>query len=123
MKISISTLAFSLIFLFTITACQESKYNQEQLKGTWIVKKWKIESTGKVINNRMDMTFADDGLYDINYGSESEKGKFWISGENLHTVETGKTEKTVKILNLRADTLEIQMNRAGQLENVLLLKK
>lgn len=122
MKNLAHSLFYSFAFLLCFSSCQESSLNKELIHGTWKVKKWKIESTGKVINNKMDMSFGTDGMYNIDYGSESEKGKYWISGENLHTVETGKAEKKVKILKLATDTLRIQMNRAGQLELVTLLK-
>lgn len=105
------------------TACKESQYQIENLWGNWKVSKWEILTTGKTRGNTMDMTFKNDKTYQVNYGSELESGKYWIANDYLHTVETNESEKKVKILKLTADTLHIQMNRAGELENVLLIRK
>lgn len=109
--------------LFLMSSCQENKFDDHLLTGDWKLKEWKELESGKAINNAMDMSFKDDGTYVIDYGSEKESGKFWIASEYLHTVETGKAEKKVKILTLSSDSLQFQMNRGGYLENVLLLKQ
>jgi len=114
-----------LIFIGTFTMCtnETSPFNEDLLEGSWKVDKWTIESTGKTRTNKMDMNFKNDMSYEIDYGPESERGRYWISGIYLHTFEKGETEKKVKLIKLVSDTLEIQMNRAGEMENVLLIKK
>ena len=113
------------IFLFAlllIIGCAD-KYAKTDMFGSWSVSNWQDESTGKIISNQMDMEFKSDGKYAIDYGSKKESGKYWISGEYLHTVADGKAEISVKILNLNADSLVIQMNRGGSMEHVTLLRK
>lgn len=116
-------LLITLIILSLITTSCQSDYNIEYLIGDWKVSKWEIERTGETRNNRMDMNFKNDKTYEINYGGTLEKGRFWLADEFLHTVENKKSEKKVRILKLNSDTLEFQMNRAGELENVLLVKQ
>jgi len=109
--------------LLIFTACQNQKFDTANLYGSWEVQEWKIEETGKLVNNTMDMKFDEAGLYSIDYGPKSESGKYWISGEFLHTVETDQAEKKVKIIRLDSDKMEIKMNRGGKLEHVILLKQ
>lgn len=110
-----------LLFIFTLilSACSD-KYSKTDLIGKWKVDSWKIESTGKTVNNKMDMKFDEDGKYLIDYGSKKESGEFWISGEFLHTQAEGKSEMSVRILGLNSDSLVIQMNRGGSMEKVVL---
>jgi len=116
-------LLLSICLVFLLTACKNEKFDSTKILGAWKVNTWKIEKTGKLVPNKMDMDFGNDGLYSIDYGPKEESGKYWIAGEFLHTVETNKSEKTVKIIKLQSDTMEIQMNRGGQLEQVILVKR
>ncbi len=111
--------------LCLINSCENetSPFDETLLKGSWTVDEWTIESTGKSRSNQMDMTFKSDGNYEIDYGPESEIGRYWVSGTYLHTFEKNESEKKVLLLKLVSDTLEIQMNRGGEMENVVLLKK
>lgn len=115
-----------ILSMFTIlifTSCQNSKFDDQLIIGSWKVSEWKLEETGKTIPNKMDMHFDSEKMYSIDYGSKKEEGKYWIAGEFLHTVETGQTEKKVKIISLTSDTMRFQMNRGGHLESVIMTKK
>jgi len=111
-----------LILIFLLVSCSQ-KYSESDLHGAWSVKEWTVESSGKTVSNKMDMNFEVDGQYAIDYGSKKENGKYWINGEYLHTVAEGKSEMSVRILDLKTDSLVMQMNRGGELEKVLLLRK
>jgi len=111
-----------LFLMITISSCAD-KYSETDMHGDWKVSEWKKESSGKIISNKMDMNFNPDGQYSIDYGSKKESGKYWIKGEYLHTVAEGKSEMSVKILNLNSDSLVMQMNRGGEMERVVLLNK
>ena len=116
-------LALFLFLLITLfSACSDSRFDETQIIGDWEVATWDIISSGNTRSNKMDMHFSVDRKYEINYGSEIEKGKYWISGEDLFTVGDGESEKKVKLLTLNSDTLGIQMNRGGELENVYLIR-
>ena len=123
MKESNPFLAIIICVVFILTACQSNKFDNEILIGSWEVLEWKIEETGKSVNNKLDMKFESEKNYSIDYGSKNEIGKYWIEGDFLHTVENEQAEKKVKILKLVTDTMEIQMNRGGHLERVVLIKK
>jgi hypothetical protein len=93
------------------------------LLGNWKVNKWTEISSGKKITNQMDFSFEEDGRYLLDYGKKKEHGKYWIANEYLHTIEEGKAEKKVKIISLQKDTLAMEMNRAGSIEKVILVRK
>lgn len=99
------------------------KYNEDQLVGQWKGVEWKDVTNDKIINAAVAFSFEADGRYEATSGTSSEKGKYWISGENLHTVEDGKAEKKVKIAKLQNDSLLFRMNRAGVIEEILLVKE
>ena len=111
-----------MLLAIVLLSCETNEIEIGKLIGTWKVDQWTIENTGQSRNNQMDMTFANEGIYEVDYGSELENGKYWVDGEYLYTVEQGQNKKRVKLVKLSNDTLEIKMNRGGEIENVLLLK-
>jgi len=62
-----------------------------------------------MINNRMDFNFKADKTYEIDYGTEKEKGKYWIASNYLETVEDGMSAKKVKIVKLTPDNFRPQI--------------
>ena len=112
----------SLIILTLLFISCANKYSETEMYGKWSVSKWVVESTGELITNQMDMEFNSDRKYSIDYGPKIESGDYWISGDYLHTIGEGQTEMSVKILELNADSLVIQMNRSGDLEKVILIR-
>ncbi len=99
------------------------KYDEDQLAGTWRGVEWKDVTNDRVIDAEVTFVFEPDGRYEASSGASSEKGEYWISGENLHTREDGKAEKKVKIARLEKDTLLFEMNRAGVIEEILLVRE
>ncbi len=112
-----------LLVLVLFTSCQNVEFDTEKIYGEWKVVDWEIVTTGEKRGNQMDMSFVKEDDYVVDYGSEKEEGKFWIRNQYLYTLENGEAEKKVKLLDLKTDTLSFQMNRAGEIENVLLVKK
>ena len=106
-------------FITILTGCSDNQY-KEIILGKWETVEWNEIQTGSTINATMDFDFGLDGRYTVNYGTEIEKGKYWISGDYLHTLEDGASEKKVKILKMSKDTFLMEMNRAGSIEQVLL---
>lgn len=109
--------------LLFIIACANDKFDELLLAGKWKTTSWVEQKTNKKITNKMDFDFGTDGRYEIDYGSVKEKGKYWIAGEFLHTVEDGQAEKKVKITSLTADKMAFEMNRTGSIEVVNLDKQ
>ncbi len=112
-------LTFGFIILLTLGACG-SKFDSSLLPGKWLTEKWINKTDLQEIDSKMTFEFMEDGRYTMNVGSRIEEGKYWIFGESLHTVEDGKSEKTVKILRLTNQELIFEMNRYGQIEEVIL---
>lgn len=120
---SLQSLSIPFFVAFLCMCCTSSLFEESHLHGSWDKQEWKDLTNDKLIPNQMDFAFDSDRRYEVDYGSEKEIGKYWISGKYLHTVEDGKAEKKVEILKLNQDTLIFQMNRAGTIEEVFLLKK
>lgn len=114
--------SFALLVLFLLSSCN-SLHDKTLLHGEWSVHSWVIKSRGKSITNQMDFTFSADDSYTVDYGSLKESGTYYIAGEYLHTKANGEPEISVMITKLVADTLIFDMNRAGSLEEVVLVKR
>ena len=107
-----------------ITACQpKQKWPNEALHGKWDTSSWINLNNQQAINGQLDFNFKEDGRYVLDYGSKQVEGKYWIEGEYLHTIEDQQSEMKVKILTLTGDSLKIDMNRGGRMEQVILTKK
>lgn len=111
-----------LLLSVTLLLFSCSPFDADLLNGEWSSVSWTDETNNRAFNHTMQGDFNDDGRYVITINEHEEKGKYWIFGEFLHTVEDGQSEKKVKILKLTPDSLEILMNRSGQMEKVVLVK-
>ena len=112
--------ALSIIF----AACQpQQKWPNEALHGEWDTISWINTNNQQPIKGQLDFNFKNDGRYVLDYGSKQVEGKYWIEGEFLHTIEDQQSEMKVKILTLTKDSLKIDMNRGGRMEQVILMKK
>lgn len=111
-----------IVISFLAISCS-SAYDAGLLVGDWGTASWTVLSSGASVDQKMDFHFESEGMYVVDYGTEDEKGAYYLSGEYLHTKENGAIEKSVKITKLTKDTMMIEMNRAGRLERVVLVKK
>lgn len=112
---------FGVLFLI---GCQPGTgYQDSQLVGNWKGIEWNDLTNNKKIDVKVGFTFEEGNRYTGNYGNSSESGKYWIAGDNLHTIEDGKAEKKVKIKKLLNDTLIFGMNRSGVIEEIVLIKE
>jgi uncharacterized lipoprotein NlpE involved in copper resistance len=117
---SFSLLVF--ITLFALYGCTNSA-DKKNILGMWNVHKWVVPSTGQALSQKMVFFFTPEGKYIVDYQTEKEFGKYWITGKTLSTVENGASEKTIKILRLEPDTMLLEMNRAGRIEVLTLVKE
>ncbi len=116
-------LASILIFAAVIFAsCASSPFNEDQLKGDWEMVEWKNVTDGQIRSGDVSFTFSDEQRYSAKLNGSEEVGKYWIAADNLHTVEDGKAEKKVKIIQLVQDTLIFEMNRMGTIEQMVLIR-
>lgn len=119
----INLLLLVLLIATCLVACFSSSFNKELIYGEWQLHKWTDITNNKAVNGQMNFTFNENERYIVDYGSEKEEGKYWLMGTYLHTVEDGMAEKKVEIQTLTQDSLVFEMNRAGTIERVVLLKK
>lgn len=110
-----------LFFILSFSACQD-RFEADHLLGRWNTLSWYEVKTKNEISHKMNFDFKSDARYSIDYGSYLEEGKFWISGDVLFTKEDENAQKKVRILALSKDTLRIEMNRSGIIEQVLLAR-
>ena len=115
-------LLLTLILSLTLWACSSS-LDASVLPGKWKTIEWKELSSGKLIPNQLDFTFTSDDKYTVDYGSQKENGTFYLAGEYLHTKEDGAIEKSVRVIKLSKDSMIFEMNRAGSIEQVTLVKE
>jgi len=118
----IKTLLLTSLLTLLIISCADG-LDESLLHGSWKTVEWKVVDTGQEINNQMDFTFDSKRRYSVDYGTEKEQGRYWVAVDYLHTVEDGKAEKKVKIKSINSDTLQLEMNRGGRIERLVLLKQ
>lgn len=91
-----------------------------------IIGKWKgvewVAGTQESPNTPSDavFTFNEDGSYTFDYAGNIEKGKYFVTGDQLFTTPDGGIKMMVKIPKLTQDTLVFDMNRGGQAERLTL---
>lgn len=105
-----------------LSACSGDAHDPA-LIGNWKGKEWLIagnpsgQDAAKVYFN-----FKPDGTYTAGYGDQGEAGK-WHTGKNvLYTKAEGRKAIAVKIMKADGNTLQFEMNRAGQQETLELVK-
>jgi hypothetical protein len=119
-------LLFSLIALLGLMlyACGGE---QETLpvQGDWQGISWNVNGKPSDRNvSAVRFSFSkNDNTYQAAMGSQEEKGTYRLSGEKLYTTAEGKAEKMVQIALPSPDTMVMQMNRQGDLEELILVKK
>lgn len=117
---------FSLLF-FVVTlffACKTApEFDLQLLYGEWTGADWLIsgKSSGRAAEEvRFSFTATE---YTAAYGEQRERGSWRVEGKKLYTVADNKIEKVVKVSRISSDTLVLDMNRAGQDEQLILVKK
>lgn len=112
-------------FLLFLAACQsEPALNPNLLTGSWTGSEWLVADQPSGRNaSAVHFVFEGNGNYIAAYGDQKEKGTFKLKGDKLYTTAEDKIEKMVKVLKLSADSLVFDMNRVGQKETLVLIKK
>ncbi len=115
---------FPLLLPLFLAACS---LDVRQLNGIW--KPVAFYENGQTLAAPLDsvaLVFAENGQYEFrSIGFYREAGPFRLDGKLLFLTDTTQKpaqEHALKVLFLSADTLKIQMKKAGQ-EQVLFLKK
>ena len=113
-----------LILLPLLFAQCKQEDNKPLLLGKWQGVSWKVngKESGRDYKS-INFDFKADDTYSTAYDTQTEKGTFRLSGDKLYTTGENKIEKMVKLASLTADTMVMDMNRAGESEALILAKK
>lgn len=114
---------FILFFLILFSSCTGNE-NALQIIGSWHGAQWLIDgkpSERNVLSTAF--TFNDKGEYSYEYAGTKESGKYKVEHDMLFTTPANQQEMMVKITKLTRDTLIFDMNRSGQSETLMLLRK
>jgi hypothetical protein len=123
MTISPSLLLTSLLTLILFSSCGDT-HDISQFVGDWKGTSWELTTQGDTRDaSQVTFSFTGDHTYEASYGAQSEKGTFRVQLDKLYTTETGKAEKNVSYTFVGTDTLQLEMNRMGDLEVLTLVKQ
>ena len=113
---------FSLL-CFLLFSCGADNSHQK-IVGKWQGISWKVEGTESNRNaSEVHFEFKADKTYTAAFGQQKEEGTFYLDDTKLYTTAKGQAEKNVQIQLTATDTLVMDMNRAGTLEELVLVKK
>lgn len=72
----------------------------------------------------MRLSFSEQYDYTLDDGSsEGERGRYSLEGDYLQLLADGQSPYTLKFNTLTPDTLILDMNRAGSLEQIVFIKQ
>jgi hypothetical protein len=111
----------ALAFLFT--NCKQED-NKPLLFGKWQGTSWLLngKESGRDYKS-VGFQFNSDDTYSASFGGQAEKGTYRLAADKLYTTGENKIEKMVKLSTLTADSIVMDMNRAGESEALILTKK
>jgi hypothetical protein len=115
---------FYLLFLSaTLYSCSNSKYSS-LIVGNWQGVEWLVngnpsandaKATSFIFTFTKEYTYENSGVI--------EKGSYKVVSDKLYTTPYDQLEIMVRIAKLTADSLVFDMNRAGQNETLVLIRK
>ncbi|MDQ3142814.1 MAG: lipocalin family protein [Bacteroidota bacterium] len=118
--ISILALVFS---IHSFSSCKSNDPRAPLLYGTWKSSLWLVENKDVGRDHKSyTIEFKENGNYIMNISGEKETGNYMIEGNKLFTRAKDKNRIMVKIINLTQDTLELEMNRSGDLEQLTFVR-
>lgn len=110
------------LLLVLLVACSHFQKG-ELLYGQWKGAEWTVDgAAGQFDPTSVSFEFRPDGTYTARYGNQEESGTWWLEADKLFTSAEGQQTKKVRILQLSADTVVFDMNRAGVAEKLTLVK-
>jgi len=116
-------LLFGFLFISFITSCADTK-NNKLIIGNWTGVEWIVNGSPSSQNPKeTSFTFDDKGNYTFSYANMLEKGTYNVENEMLFTKPVDQQEIMVRISKLTNDSLIFDMNRGGQPEILILIRK
>jgi hypothetical protein len=92
--------------------------------GEWKGSQWLVkgQDSGRKAE-AVEFTFNEDGQYSAVYGSQEEEGTYRVEDNKLFTKSEGLEKMVQYYLSEGKDTLILDMNRGGTMEQLVLIKK
>ncbi|MEO1259259.1 MAG: lipocalin family protein [Bacteroidota bacterium] len=111
------------VCLISLLACSGENTNH-RIVGSWQGTSWKVKGqpSGRDASEVV-FEFKADDAYTAAFGPQKETGTYRLVENKLYTTANGQAEKMVQITLAAVDTLVMDMNRAGTLEELVLVKK
>jgi hypothetical protein len=117
-------LSRALFVCFLLIACKQTPaFDPTLLEGEWRGAQWLTDgrSSGRDVES-VRFEFKAGNAYVANYGEQKETGAYRMEGKKLYTTAEGQKEKVVEVRLPSNDTLQFDMNRAGQIERLVLVR-
>ena len=112
-----------MISIFMISSCSQNE-NKRLIIGSWTGVSWTANNQPTSYDPALtSFTFDDQGNYMFQYADNIEKGKYFISNNQLYTTPEGGEKIMVKIVSLTEQSLTFDMNRGGTAEQLTLARK
>lgn len=109
--------------LFLISSCANYE-NNKMIVGNWQGVEWLVNGNpSNYDGQKASFNFTDKGTYSFLYEVNKEEGTYKVENNMLFTKPTNEQEIMVKIVKLTTDTLIFDMNRSGQAEKLVLIRK
>lgn len=106
----------------SMMACEQA-IDKKMLVGEWKGAQWLIQGqTADYDATSTFFSFQEDGTYTYRYTDMEEKGKYFVSRNELITTPDGGIKMMVKIEKLTSDSLVMNMNRGGTSETLTLVR-
>lgn len=119
---SFRSLLVSTSLCITLFACQQP-IDKKMLIGDWKGAQWLIQGqTADYDATSTFFSFQEDGTYTYRYTDMEEKGKYFVSRNELITTPDGGIKMMVKLEKLTSDSLVMNMNRGGTSETLTLVR-
>ena len=116
----------SALILSALVGCKQDDSKKQLIFGKWQGTAWTVagKDSGRDAKS-VNFEFKNDDTYSASFGGQGEKGVFKLTEDKLYTTADAgnKIEKMVKLSTLTADTIVMDMNRVGDSEQLILVKK
>jgi len=114
---------YFLLLLTALFSCSDSK-NSSLIVGSWQGVEWLVNGNASVNNAKgISFIFTATNQYTYDNSGTIEKGSYKVVNDKLYTTPNDQQEIMVRIAKLTPDSLVFDMNRGGQEETLVLLRK
>lgn len=116
----------SALILSALVGCKQDDSKKQLIFGKWQGTAWTVAGKDSGRDAKaVNFEFKNDDTYSASFGGQGEKGVFKLTEDKLYTTADAgnKIEKMVKLSTLTADTIVMDMNRVGDSEQLILVKK